>query len=267
MLKAFKKNVSIFVLLILFLTAKNLCAQELETETARLLPQGWIKLGGAFELQTSDQGKEYAAPLLLEFGLFDRLELAAEPVFYTSIKPNTGLSATGIGDLELTLSYLLFKEKKTMPAISIAGEVKIPTAKNSLIGTGKTDYAFYLIGSKKLGDFDLHANINYTIVGKPDGVQLQNTFFFASALTYKIKKKILLFGEVYGNTSSLPESLSGNENALTPEASALEVTGTLGAGYYVVRGMLLSFSTSIDNNAALLFRTGLSYEFNAFGKK
>ena len=89
-----------------------------------------MKIGGAFELQTSDQGKEYAAPLLLEFGLFDRLELAAEPVFYTSIKPNTGLSATGIGDLELTLSYLLFKEKKTMPAISIAGEIKIPTAKN-----------------------------------------------------------------------------------------------------------------------------------------
>jgi len=61
----------------------------------------------------------------------------------------------------------------------VAGEVKIPTARNNLIGTQQTDCTIYLIASKQLGHLELHINITYTFVGQPSGVRLKNTFDLA----------------------------------------------------------------------------------------
>lgn len=41
-------------------SAAALAAQTLETETARLLPRGWLDVGTAYEYQTSGEG--YEAP-------------------------------------------------------------------------------------------------------------------------------------------------------------------------------------------------------------
>ena len=52
-------------------------------------------------------------------------------------------------------------------------EVKVPTARNELIGTRKTDYAVYGIATRRFGPdgrFDAHANVSYTLVGRPRGV-------------------------------------------------------------------------------------------------
>ena len=242
-------------------------AQELETETARLLKQGNAKFGTAFEYQTSQAGKEYAIPVFLGYGITDRIELVIEPVPYTKIQAAGITPATGIGDAEITLSYLLKYESSSFPAIALAGEIKIPTAKNTLIGTGKTDYALYLIGSKNIGGVDVHANVNYTIHGNPEGASLMNTWFFAGAFEYGMSDHFLLFGEIYGNTASIAgsESDSGVPTTggatLPSEASTGEVVGSLGAGYYLSAGLLGSFSVSYDNNNATLIRAALSYTF------
>lgn len=257
------------VLTIIVTCFRSAFAQELETETAHLLRQGNAKVGAAFEYQTSQGGKEYASPLVLEYGITDRLEFVIEPVPYTKIQGAGIPSATGIGDAEITLSYLLNSERPSFPAIAIAGEIKIPTAKNTLIGTGKTDYAIYLIGSKNIGGVDIHANINYTIHGNPDGVSLMNTWFFAGAFEYNVSDHFLVFGEVYGNTASIAGSEADTgvpvAGAAQPaEASTGEVVGSLGAGYYLSAGFLGSLSVSYDNNDATLIRAALSYTFALF---
>ncbi len=188
-------------------------------------------------------------------------------MLYTNINTIGTPPATGIGDFEVTLTYLLSKESTSIPAIAIAGEVKIPTAKNTLIGTGKTDFALYLIGSKKIGDVDIHANINYTIIGNPPGASLMNTWFFAGAFEYNMSERFLLFGEVYGNTSSIAGSETdtappiGTTTGLPAEASAGEIVGSLGVGYYISSGLLGSLSVSHDDNNATLLRAALSYTF------
>src|SRR5260221_382086 len=83
--------------------ASRASAQEIETETARVLPQGGVKGGAGVEVQTSPDGNEVAAPTFIEGGLTDRLELVVEPVPFTTIRPSTGPKATGIGDIEVTL--------------------------------------------------------------------------------------------------------------------------------------------------------------------
>jgi hypothetical protein len=250
------------VLLILFATLLPSlihATQPLETETARLTPQGVFELEYTMEYQTSSEGSETAIPFVFGYGLFNNLEILVEPVVYTDINPKQGSSATGVGDLEVTLTYLLKKETSHLPAFAFAGEVKFPTTKDTMIGTGKTDFTTYMIASKRFGKSDLHGNASYAVLGDPAGIQLRNVFGFAVAEEYHLNRKIDLVGEFLATTSALAEGTEG-ESTVTPEAAGSEVVGMVGARYYF-KNILISFGVTYDNNNALLFRPGFSVKF------
>jgi hypothetical protein len=164
--------------------------------------KGVIELGSNFEYQLSSEGHEVALPLAVEYGFTDRLEFLIEPVAYTAIRPKVGPRATGGGDLEATLTYLVRRETPGIPAIALAGEVKLPTTRNKLIGTGKTDFAGYLIGSKRFGRLDTHADFGYSVVGQPGGMRLKNIFNFAVGWELGMGRASVLYGEVLANTAS-----------------------------------------------------------------
>jgi hypothetical protein len=236
-------------------------SQPLETETARTLPSGKVKLAGSFEFQTSAEGTEVAVPLELEYGITDNLQLLVEPVAYTSIHPKSGSGASGLGDLESTLLYRFIQESESLPAFALAGEVKIPIAKSTLISTGKADYTGYLIASKKFGSTDLHANIGYTIVGVPAGATLNNVLSGSAAFEYHLNSTFDVVGELFANTPSVPEGnelIGSTESTTTPEAAGGEVFGTIGARYYPQSNLAISFGLSYDNNKALLIRPGIA---------
>lgn len=252
------------VVVLLYTGAASLChAQALETETARTLNPGSWETNTSFELQTSSEGTERAVPFAFEYGVTNRLSVLVEPVIGTAIRPKNGPRASGFGDLEVTATYLVRQENGMIPALAFAGEVKIPTAKSKLIGTGKTDYAGYLIASKQFGKLDTHANLGYTIVGQPAGITLDNIFNFALAGQYHVNKRYEVFGEILGNTSSSPgaENNTSGESTVTPEASGGELVGTLGAGTFIQSKLFLYFGVSYDNNNAVLFHPGLTLRF------
>jgi hypothetical protein len=242
--------------------------QPLETETARPPKKGAFEVQTSFEYQRSKEGTERALPFAFEYGVTDRLSLMVEPVFYTAIRPKVGTRATGIGDLEITLSYLFAREKGWRPALAIAGEVKAPTARNALIGSRKTDFAAYLIGSKRSGRFDSHVNIGYTSVGKPAGAPLKNYVNFAFAEEYFVRPKFALVGEILANSGSSPETAIGTTPPLTgtPEISSGEIVGMGGFRYRVRERMFLTIGVSYDNNHAVLIRPGLTFNFNRPGR-
>lgn len=263
------RAISCIVYIMLFIPGFSF-SQILETETARFLAPGEFQAGNAFEYQVSSEGTESAVPMAFEYGISKRVGILVEPVAFTQITPKLPSVATpislGIGDIEATFEFLLNNEKKILPVFALAAEVKIPTAKNAYIGTGKPDYAFYLIASKKIHSFDFHGNITYTIVGSPDSIMLNNTFGFALASEYFAGDKFELYGEVLGVTSSAGENSGDSQNlppgvVLTPEAAGGELSVTLGIGYRCKPGLLLSFGTSYDNNGAFLFRPGLTMNF------
>ena len=245
-------------LLLTLLTARSASAQMLETETARSLPRGVLEMSSGFEFQTSSEGTESALPFAFEYGIRDRLELMLEPVAYTAIRPHTGPHATGPGDMEATLTYHFLRESEHVPALAVAGEVKLPTANNSLIGTGEEDYTGYLIASKMLGSVDTHYNVSYTHLGRSEGVQLNDVLGFGVAGVYPASEHARLFAEALGSTASAPEVASGNESVTTPEAGGGELVGTLGAGWYVGQAAMLYLGVSVDNNQAVLFHPGLT---------
>jgi hypothetical protein len=260
----------LLTLFILLVTYTPLHAQQpLETETARQPQKGSVEVQTAFEYQTSKEGTERALPFAFEYGITDRLALTVEPVFYTAIRPKVGTRATGVGDLEVTLSYLFARERRRLPALAIAGEVKAPTARNILIGTRKTDFTAYLIASKRAGKFDTHANVGYTFTGKPAGAQLKDFANFALAEEYFATRKLTLLGEFLANTGSSPEAATGtvvtNPN-VTPEISSGELVGMLGFRYRLREKIFFTFGVSYDNNHAVLFRPGMTFNFNRPGR-
>jgi len=252
------------VLLFAGVGASGCFAQTLETETARLLSAGWWKTGSAYEFQRSSEGTEAAVPFLAEYGLTDNLELVMEPVPYTAIRPNAGRRATGAGDFEMTLEYRFMQEGRRIPALAMAGEVKFPTARDTLIGTGKADYTAYFIASKRIGRFDTHLNLSYSFVGSPSGARLNNIIGYALATVYRPNDRMEFFAEVLGDTSAGPEGEVGDTTgatAVVPEAAGGELVGTIGTGRYIRPNLLAYLAVSYDNNNALQVRPGLTFRF------
>jgi hypothetical protein len=252
--------------LIIWIVPGMLTAQVLETEESKPLLPRQFAIGTGLEFQTSKEGYETALPLAIEYGISHKFTLLVEPVGFTSIRPATGSSAKGIGDLEITLFYQIVSEKKYLPSISISGEIKIPTAQNSMIGTGEIDYTPFLILSKATGKFFTSVNLSYTFLGKPEGVVANNLFNYAIGTIYKISPRSILFAEFYGNTSAFgseaPEgAISTDPNLNTTELSGGENVGSIGYGYYLKKELLLSFGVSYDNNNAFLFRPGIEWKF------
>jgi len=252
-------------LLSLAVAASALASQPLETETARPLPQGIFKIEATGELQTSKAGTERAFPLLFEYGLTDRTELTVEPVLATSIRPKGGPSSSGFGDIEITLTHLLLPETASTPAFAVAGEVKLPTARNRQIGTGKTDLSAYAIASKRFGRLDTHANLGYTVVGRPAGTHLKNIIDYALAEEFHLDDRYDIVGEVIGHTSSTGEVAEGTvtDSNLPPEAAGAENAVLLGVRYHVNPALFFALGVTYDNNHALLIRPGITYRFGA----
>ena len=256
-------------LLILLAPHASFADQAIETETARPLGNGNLEVGAAWEFQRSSTGVENAVPFAIEIGIGDRFEFLVEPVAVTAIRPKgtmNGTDATGVGDLELTLFGLVAHENGILPAISLAVEGKLPTARNLQIGTGKADLAFYLIASKKVGPFDIHANFGYTIIGQPMGVTANNIFNFALAGILPINKHVEVFAEAYGNTAAAPDGESGDAGGvvLVPELASGEVVGSGGVAWNVNHSVSLSLGASYDTNSAFQLRTGLTFATKAF---
>ena len=246
------------VVLLMLSTGAAVAAQPLETETARLPAQGHGSAQLVFEYQTSSQGQEFAIPLVLEYGITDRLEITVEPVAFVSIQPKGAASASGFGDTEAALTYRVFDETPSWPAVAIAGEIKFPTTSDKLIGTGKTDYRGFIIASKRFGNFDVHANLGYTFVGSPPGTSLGDIVDFAAAVEYQVDSQLTLVAEVIGNTSA-----GGTESGpvVTQEAAGNELVGLVGARYQASERLALSLGVTYDNNNAVLIRPGITFDF------
>ena len=141
-----------------------------------------------------------------------------------------------------------------------------------MIGTGKVDLTPFIIVSKTTWRFLTSMNLSYTFIGKPKGVNTNNLFNYAMGTIFTLSPHSILFGEIYGNTSSfgeaeIPESdITTGNNINIQELSGGEMVRSMGYGYYVKKELLLSLGISYDNNNAILIRPGIEWKFNSINK-
>ncbi len=257
-----RRMLSLMLFAAAVLPARAWCGQPLETESARLARRGRLAIELGVERQTSSAGTETALPFALEYGISDRLELVVEPVPYTLIHDKGVRKQSGPGDLEATLTALVLSEGAGHPALAVAGEFKAPTASNTRIGTGKSDVSAYLIASRHIGRWDAHADVGYTLVGRPAGVAVNNIVSYALASELHATRRLDLVGEVFGSTGAIPEShaglLSGVESPTTPELGGGEFVGQVGLRLHGAGHLTYALGVSVDNNAAVLVHPGLT---------
>ena len=173
----------------------------LETETAELGKKGDMLISNSVQFEKDKDGNRTTFTLTqYEVGLTDRAELLIEPFFQEWDNPKDGKSFHGMGDLEITPSYMVVLEQPAVPAIVLALKVKVPTAKNREIGTGKYDYYPYLIFGKKFGHWIFNANFGYDIIASPAGEKLSNQFIYDFSVEREITNKWSVYAEVFANT-------------------------------------------------------------------
>jgi len=94
-------------------------------------------------------------------------------------------SASGLGDISLSLMYSFeqFYEKNLF--IDFTTRVKIPTASlEAGLGTGKADAAVQVDLAQAIGPFIPFATLGYKWAGVPDGFALRNTVYGSVGLQY-----------------------------------------------------------------------------------
>jgi hypothetical protein len=203
---------------------------------------------------------ESHVPFAIDYAASRRVQFRLEPVLYSKVRLRNGKLMTGLGDLEMTATVLALPESRLAPAVAVAAEVKLPTARNSIVGSGKADYTGDLILSKRLAGCDTHVNLGYTFIGRPAGIRTQNVFVFAFAMERKYARFDAV-GEIMGHTSALadggdPDASDGSIAA--PEIGGEELVGTLGGRYHLSDRVVLSVGLSYDNDHAVHVHPGLS---------
>lgn len=239
--------------------------QPLETETTRLLRAHRFEVETGFEHQRATDGTETAIPIALGYGITDRLELLVEPILLDRVRDRGLRGVGGIGDLELTLTSQLYGGTGGHSGLAVAGEVKLPTARNRRIGSGRTDFTLWSIASHEAGPWDTHVNLGYTLMGRPPGVTVNNVFNYGVAEEYRMSPSWELLGEVFGNSSALAEAADqaggSGESVLTPEIGGAETVAALGVRLHAAHALTYSLGISYDSKQALLVHPGLSFRF------
>jgi len=223
----------------------------LETETAELGKQGDGLFSAALQYEHDKDGSTAWFTLnQFEYGITDRAEILIEPFFYEWDKPKGGPSFSGVGDLEITPSYMMVLDDphSWIPAAIAAFKLKVPTATNRDIGTGEFDYQPYVILGKVIGPWTWNANLGYDFVTSPSGEPLKNQFIYDLSVQRNLTPNLTVYAEIFSNTSP-----AIGEKGTFAEALAAE--------YKFNEHFNVFTSIGYDSNNVTAVRSGFNIEF------
>lgn len=175
----------------------------LETETAELGKKGTLGISAGVQFERERDGSTTIFTLnQFEYAITDRAEILIEPFFYEWDRPKDDAHFGGMGDLEITPSYMIVVEKPSVPAIVLAFKLKVPTGRMPEISTGKYDYLPYIILGKTWGKWVFNANFGYNFITSPSADEpLKNQFIYDFSAEYKLTDRWSVFGEIFANSS------------------------------------------------------------------
>ncbi len=223
----------------------------LETETAELGAKGTGLVSNSVQFEKGRDGKTAFTLTQFEYGITDRCEILIEPFFHEWSRPKDGPSFHGMGDIEITPSYMIVLDKKEswVPAIVLAFKVKVPTARNPDIGSGRWDYYPYVIVGKKFGDWILNANFGVNFVGRAkDDATTRNQFIYDFSVERVITENWSLFAEVFANSKPA-------------EGEKGTFSGALATEYKFTKMFNAFVSVGYDTDHLFNVRPGFNFEF------
>ncbi len=125
-----------------------------------------------------------------------------------------GNGGSGLGDIILKGRYYAVEQNGWLPFIDLVGSIKFPTADDDEgLGTGEVDFTALGEFTWRLGDspWIALAELGYTFVGEPSGVDVRNRWLYSLGLAYELDPKVTLSGYLDGRTAIF----EGNEDPLS----------------------------------------------------
>jgi len=208
--------------------------------------------GGALTVDVASQlGKEPDAKAWdvetgIQYQATDRLQLLVESLVFAKVMPDVGENVSGLGDTDLTASFLAVYPDGPLPAVVPAAKVKLPTAGSDEIGTGETDYSVLLILEKEYGELAVNVETEYVWVGSPADEPLDDQFLYTFTLEYGVSDLLSVYAEAFGNSAPSPTE-SRTDAALAGVELDLFDRG----------GMTPYLSFEIDTEETALARAGI----------
>jgi hypothetical protein len=147
---------------------------------------------------------------------------------------NTRTTESGIGDVLLQGRYYVLDEKDWLPTIALIARLKLPTAdRDRGLGTGEFDEKFGAQLSKNLTDkWIAFADIGYTFIGSPPGVELKNQWNYDIGAGYYLTPN-LLASVYYEYWSAVVSGLQDPQDLYFDLSYKLTQTFRLNAGFLV----------------------------------
>lgn len=193
-------------------------------------------------------------PLLRQSSTGQITRVGGKPVRVGGGRGGGGTSSeTGIGDILVRGSYIIKRDGPRSYDLAAAGRLKLPTAdENRGLGTGELDEGAGLEFGKELKPgLTLLVDGYYTIIGDPDGVDLNNEVALDIGLLRKLDKNLSLT-LLYETRSAI---VDGNEDPR-------ELSGTLdyaaADGDHYTGGLLLGLS---EGSPQFGLSAGFSHRF------
>ncbi len=170
---------------------------------------GAFTLDAAVQHERDSDARTWTLETGLQYELSGRLQLLAEAICFERQSPAAGDPVSGMGDTDLTLSWLARAERELLPPLVLALRVKLPTARQEELGTGRADFAALLVLAKEFGEFELALEAEYETLGSPAGEALADQFIYTLAVDYGVNDYLSVYGELFGNSApSAQESRS-----------------------------------------------------------
>jgi hypothetical protein len=206
---------SSFLLLLMFAGACMTCAQDSAqpdepdfivparptvSNPAEFQRPGVLQLEFGYNSNFHAPGVSFAqdAPLALRFAVSRRMLLEYDGDNLSSQTVGTG-RATGVGDSQLGIQFVLHHENESAPGVALAYYVKLPTASSAKgLGTGRLDHNFIALASKQIGKTTVDFNAVYLISGRTSNNGHASSGQAALALSHGLTKRFALQGEISG---------------------------------------------------------------------
>ena len=168
--------------------------------------KGKFTLDTAGQIEADADGRSWRLETGMQYQLSKRLQLLVEGTLLEVQHPDVGEKVKGLGDTDVTASWLLSAGRDRLPWWVVGAKVKLPTASHEAIGTNKTDVSALLVIGKETGELELTLEAEYARFGQPGGELLENQLLYSFTAEYGASDVLSVYGEVFGNSAPTKSS-------------------------------------------------------------
>lgn len=178
----------------------------------------------------------------------------------TSATFTRGASASGLGDLQVRGKYRFVSFEGG--GLAAAVNLRMPTGSaEDLLGTGTVTGTFALIGSSEYGRFSPHFNLEYSVSGEGELVEIPNEFGYRLGADFIASPRLTLSGDLLGRSLIDAGRLKVGQTQFRYRDSADRPLTTTINEYAVREGALnlvtLAFGGKVNIAGNLLFNANL----------